>query len=135
MSEQSGGTQPGGAPAGGQQPAVTPPEGKTSSGMQPNVAGLLCYVAWWITGIIFLIIEKENKFVRFHAVQSIATFVVITALQIILAFIPIIGWIIAWILWVVAIILWILLMVRAYQGKMYKLPLVGNFAEKQVNKA
>ncbi len=47
---------------------------KTSSGMQQNVAGLLCYLFWWVTGIIFLIIEKDNKFVRFHAWQSIFTF-------------------------------------------------------------
>jgi len=45
--------------------------GKSSTGMQPNVAGLLCYLAGWITGLIFYLIEKENKFVRFHAMQSI----------------------------------------------------------------
>ena len=48
--------------------------GKTSSGMQANVAGLLCYLLGVITGIIFILIEKENKFVRFHAMQSIIVF-------------------------------------------------------------
>jgi|WetSurMetagenome_2_1015567.scaffolds.fasta_scaffold16563_7 uncharacterized membrane protein len=134
MTEQSGGTQQGGAPAGGQQPAAPPPASKTSSGMEQNVAGLLCYVLGWVTGIIFFIIEKDNKFVRFHAMQSIVVFGGLTVIVIILNFIPILGWIINIILGIIAFILWILLMVRAYNGKMYKVPWAGNFAEKQVNK-
>jgi uncharacterized membrane protein len=134
MTEQSGGTQQGGAPAGGQQPAAPPPASKTSSGMDQNVAGLLCYVLGWVTGIIFFIIEKENKFVRFHAMQSIVVFGGLTVIEIILNFIPILGWILNIILGIIAFILWILLMVRAYNGKMYKVPWAGNFAEKQVNK-
>jgi uncharacterized membrane protein len=124
--------QPGGQKASGTQPDL----GKTSSGIQPNVAGLLCYVGWWVTGLIFLLIEKENKFVRFHAIQSIATFAVIFILAIIFGTIlvislPILGLVIGWILWVLGIVLWILLMYQAYQGKLYKLPIVGNFAAKQ----
>jgi uncharacterized membrane protein len=109
-----------------------PEANKGSSGMQQNVAGLLCYLAWWVTGIIFLIIEKENKFVRFHAYQSIFTFGAITIVQIILAFIPIIGWILGLIVWILSVILWIVCMLRANQGKLFKLPIVGNLAEKQV---
>lgn len=134
MTEQSSGTQQGGAPAGGQQPAAPPPASKTSSGMDQNVAGLLCYVLGWVTGIIFFIIEKDNKFVRFHAMQSIVVFGGFTVIEIILNFIPILGWILNIILGIIAFILWILLMVRAYNGKMYKVPWAGNFAEKQVNK-
>ena len=44
---------------------------KTSTGLDENVAGLLCYILGWITGIVFLVIEPDNKFVRFHALQSI----------------------------------------------------------------
>ena len=47
---------------------------KTSTGLEDNIAGLLCYVAGWVSGLIFLLIETENKFVRFHAVQSIIVF-------------------------------------------------------------
>jgi uncharacterized membrane protein len=107
-------------------------KGKTSSGIQPNVAGLLCYVAWWVTGIVFLVIEKENKFVRFHAFQSIFAFIGITVVEIILSFIPFI-WPLYWVIWVLAILLWLYCMYMAYQGKMFKLPVVGNIAEKQVN--
>jgi uncharacterized membrane protein len=127
MSEQSGGPPPS-----GQQPSAPPPgNNKTSTGIQPNLAGLLCYVLGWITGIVFLILEKENRFVRFHAVQSIFVFGAITIIEMIFGWIPILGWIINTIFGVVAFILWILLMYKAYQGKMYKLPWVGNIAEKQ----
>jgi uncharacterized membrane protein len=56
--------------------------GKSSTGMQPNVAALLSYVLGWITGLIFFLIEKENKFVRFHAAQSLVVFGALTVLQI-----------------------------------------------------
>jgi uncharacterized membrane protein len=106
---------------------------KSSTGLQPNVAGLLCYLFAWITGLIFLLIEKESKFVRFHAIQSIATYVVFFVVYIVLWFIPIIGWIINIFLAIAMFILWILLMYKAYQGKMFKLPIVGKFAEKNAN--
>lgn len=112
-------------------PVSQQPEGKTSTGLQQNVAGLLCYVLGWVTGIVFLLLEKDNRFVRFHAVQSIVVFGALTVVDIVLNFIPIIGWVIAWIIGVVAIILWIVLMVKAYQGQMYKLPIAGNIAEQQ----
>ena len=107
---------------------------KNSTGLSPNVAGLLCYVALWISGIVFLIIEKESKSVRFHALQSIVTFGVLTVVQIILSVIPIIGWILVPLVWILMVVLWIILMIRAYSGVMWKLPLVGNWAEQQVNK-
>ena len=103
---------------------------KTSTGMDENVAGLLCYVLGWITGLIFFLIEKKNKFVRFHALQSIVVFGVLTLASIVLGWIPIIGQVIVAIIWVLAIVLWILLMVKAYQGEKYKLPWSGNLAEK-----
>lgn len=104
---------------------------KTSMGLEPNVAGLLCYVLGWVTGLVFFILEKENKFVRFHAMQSIIVFGALTVVNFVLMFIPIIGWIIGWLIWMLALILWIVLMIKAYQGKKYKLPWAGEIAEKQ----
>ena len=101
---------------------------KTSTGLAENVAGLLCYVLGWISGIVFLVIEKENKFVRFHAIQSIIVFGALTVASLILSWIFFIGVL----LWILEIILWILLMVKAYQGTRYKLPWSGNLAEKWV---
>lgn len=105
--------------------------GKTSTGLQPNIAGLLCYLLWWITGLVFFILEKENKFVRFHAMQSIIVFGAITIIQIILGFIPVVGLILSYIVWLLSVVLWIVLMLKAYQGQMYKLPVAGDIAEKQ----
>lgn len=112
-------------------PKTEPSDNKTSTGIQQNLAGLLCYVLGWVTGIVFLILEKENRFVRFHAVQSIVVFGAYTIVAIVLGWIPIIGWIITPILGVIAFILWIFLMYKAYKGQMFKLPWAGNFAEKQ----
>ena len=105
-------------------------KGKTSTGMEQNLEGLLCYVIGWVTGIIFLILEKDNKFVRFHAIQSIVVFGAFTVLAVIFNFIPVIGWILNLLLGIFAFILWIVLMVKAYSGQMYKLPVAGDIAEK-----
>ena len=105
-------------------------KGKTSTGMEQNLEGLLCYVLWWVTGIIFLTLEKDNKFVRFHAIQSIVVFGPVTVLFVIFHYIPVIGWILNWVLGIFAFILWIVLMVKAYRGQMYKLPVAGDIAEK-----
>ena len=104
--------------------------GKSSTGMQPNLAALLSYVVGIITGVIFFLIEKENKFVRFHAMQSILTFGFFLVANAVLAFIPVIGWAIMPILGIVQLIVWIILMVKAYQGEKFKLPVVGDIAEK-----
>ena len=104
---------------------------KKSTGLDENVAGLLCYVGWWVSGIVFILLEKENKFVRFHAIQSIYVFGVITIALIILSWIPFIGWVLGSLIWLLGLVLWIVLMVKAYQGTMYKLPWTGDFAEKR----
>ena len=104
--------------------------GKTSIGLAENVAGLLCYVLAWITGIIFLLIEPENKFIRFHALQSIIVFGILSVANAILSYIPIIGIFFSWIIGVIMFILWVVLMIKAYQGTKYKLPWAGDLAEK-----
>ena len=103
---------------------------KTSTGLEENIAGLLCYLFGWITGLIFILIEKDNKFVRFHAMQSIIVFGIYTVVVLILRFIPVVGWIISSILGIIAFILWIVLMVKAAKGDKYKLPWAGDLAEK-----
>ena len=107
--------------------------GKTSSGMDENVAGLLCYLVGFITGIIFLLLEKENRFVRYHALQSIFTFGALLVLNFVLGMIPILGWLLAILLAPVTFALWIILMIKAYNGKWFKLPIAGNMAEKQLD--
>jgi uncharacterized membrane protein len=106
---------------------------KSSTGLDENLASLLCYVVGFITGIVFLVIEKDNKTVRFHAMQSLITFGALFVLQMVIAFIPVVRHF-AFIVSLASLGLWILLMVKAFQGGMFKLPVVGDIAEKQVNK-
>ncbi|MFA5374622.1 MAG: DUF4870 domain-containing protein [Dehalococcoidia bacterium] len=105
----------------------------SGTSLQPNVAGLLCYVFGWVSGLVFFLIEKDDAFVRFHAMQSIVVFGGLAIFYIIfgiLMLVPILGWILFTLLWIATLILWILLMVKAYQGEKFKLPLVGDLAEK-----
>jgi len=116
-------------------PAAAPPS--TAAGIQENVAGLLCYVVGWITGLIFFLIDKR-PFVRFHAMQAIITFGALNILQWLLvwsgwfggfagrAFVGLLGPL----LWLLTLLCWILCMVKAYQGQRFKLPVVGDLAEK-----
>jgi uncharacterized membrane protein len=123
--------------------------GKSSTGLDENVAALLSYVMTWITGLIFFLIEKDSRLVRFHAVQALILGIMAAVLMI--------G---SWIVWIVVVIIaallpdvlgtlfmgvvgllmtaiflaifvgWILGMVKAFQGQYFKLPVIGNFAEK-----
>jgi len=106
------------------------PEAETSVGMSPNVAGLLCYVLGWITGIIFVVLEKKSTFVKFHAWQSIMTFGVLFVVQLIVFWIPVVNVIV----WILIGVVWIILLIQAGSGKMWKLPWAGNWAEKQAKK-
>ena len=110
------------------------PEAESSTGLSANVAGLLCYVAGWITGIVFIILEKKSIFVKFHAWQSILTFGILTAAYIILRWIPFIGWILSILIYILMAILWIILIIQAGTGKMWKVPWAGDWAEKQISK-
>ncbi|MBM3182630.1 MAG: DUF4870 domain-containing protein [Chloroflexi bacterium] len=104
---------------------------KSSTGLEENVAGVLCYVLGWVTGLIFFLIEKDSKFVRFHAMQYIVVFGVLCVASIIIGWIPIIGWGISGLISLLALVLWIILMIKAYQGEKFKLPWAGDLAEKQ----
>jgi uncharacterized membrane protein len=120
---------------------------KSSLNMEENVASALCYVLTWLTGLIFFFIEKENKTIRFHALQSILVFIPIQILAVIFQWlgsprITGIGWNItvtpgiapllwlSWILYALMLILWIILIIKAYQGEKFKLPVIGDIAEK-----
>jgi len=103
---------------------------RSSTGLDENVAGLLCYLFGFVTGIIFLVVEKESKFVKFHAMQSTITFLSLFVISTILGFIPIIG-LLVYPLWILSLILWLLLMIKALRGERYALPIVGKMAEEK----
>ncbi len=104
-----------------------------STGLMPNVAGLLCYIGGWVTGLIFFILEQKNTWVRFHAAQSIVVFGTVTVAGSILRLIPVVGSAFSSIVYLIGFILWIILMVKAYNGERYKLVWAGDIAEKMVS--
>jgi len=111
--------------------AVPPPA--AGKPLESNVAGMLCYVLGFITGLIFLLLAPYNadRFVRFHAFQSIFLNVALIALSFVIGFLPVINVILTPILWLGAFALWIFLLLQAYQGKRWKIPVIGDFAEQQ----
>jgi len=104
----------------------------TSVGLEENVAGLLCYVVGWVSGLVFILIENDNRFVRFHAMQSIIVFGAVTVAGLVFGLLPVIGTALGWIIWLIGLVLWVVLMVKAYQGVRYKVPWAGNMAEKLI---
>ena len=107
----------------------------SDTGLDSHVAGLLCYIGLWITGIIFLVIEKKDPFVRFHALQSIIVFGVLTVISIALSNIPFIGGMLGALIGILIFILWIVLMIKAYQGERYIIPVAGDIAAKSLPKS
>lgn len=106
----------------------------TVLGVTENLEGLLCYALGWVTGLIFLLLEQKNAFVRFHAMQSLVTFLGLFVITLVVGFIPVLGLLANLLLWPLSVVLWIVLMVKAYKGERYKLPVVGDFVEQQLAK-
>jgi uncharacterized membrane protein len=102
---------------------------KTSTGLDANLAAALTYLLGFVTGIAFLLLEKENRFVRFHAFQSVLAFGGITLLWVLLNAVPILGFVLGVLVIIPAsAIIWLVLMFKAYQGEEFKLPIVGPIA-------
>jgi uncharacterized membrane protein len=126
-------------------PAAAVAAPAAGGGMADNVAGMLAYITI-IPAIIFLVMEpyNKNRFVRFHSFQNlffaaglIVCWIGFTILSMVLAFIPILGHIVIFLLWMVlaigSFIVWIIMLIKANQGQMWKLPVIGDMAEKQAN--
>jgi len=124
---------------GSQFGASTGDASSTSLNMAPNILGLLAYLVWPISSIIIFILEKRNRFVRFHAMQALliaAVFIVVSIVLGIFAGIPLIGglfFLVSRLVDFAAFILWIFMMVQAYRGQKTKLPYIGEQAEKFAN--
>ena len=105
---------------------------KTALNLDENVEATLCYALTWVSGIVFFLIEKDNRTVRFHAVQSAVTFLGLTIIQFVLVNIIRI-YFLSWPIILLEVVLWIMLMVKAYNGEMFKLPVIGDFSENFLN--
>ena len=123
--------------------------GKSSTGLDENIAALLSYVFGWVSGLIFFLIEKDSRLVRFHAMQSLLFNVLIAIVAIALWVVFAILWLIAsqgpgvlsmllglvgtlvWLVLGIGILIgWIMCLIKAYGRQYFKLPIIGNFAEK-----
>ena len=115
------------------------PAGGSETGLDPKVSSLLAYLLWIVGGIVFYAISKDS-YVRFHAMQSILFSVVFIAIDIVLGILGVFssifgfGFGISSLVSLVFFIFWIILMMKAYQGERYKLPILGDLAEKYSNK-
>jgi len=133
--------------------APTPPAPQSGTGMDPKVAAAISYI--WIVGLIFFFIEKDNKFVRFHAMQSILFGIANTVIMVVLMIVAFVltfafgiggamvggavGTLVSLLVWLVWLLFWVIGMalfiglilaaVKAYQGQKFKLPIIGNIAE------
>jgi uncharacterized membrane protein len=106
---------------------------KTASGLDANMAAALSYLAGFVTGILFLLVEKENRFVRFHAMQSTIFFIIVVIIDVVLQVIPLLGFLlVVFVVIPASAIVWLLLMYKAYQGDEFKLPLVGQLAADRI---
>jgi len=103
------------------------------TGLKKTTSGALAYVLGPITGVIFLIIDKD-PFVRFHAMQSIVVFVVLFVLQWLLG-ITIILFPLAALVGIVSFVLWLLLIYKAWQGEEWEVPMLGKIARNLLKKA
>ena len=123
--------------------------GKSSTGLDENIAALLSYVFNWVSGLIFFLIEKDSRLVRFHAMQSI----LLTASAVVLGIVLWIAWVVLaiilammsdvlaslvsivvgllmFVFYIGILVAWVLCLIKAYQKQYFKLPIIGNFAEK-----
>jgi len=108
-------------------------EKETALGIGENIEGALCYFLGWLTGIFFLILEEKNRFIRFHAMQSLVVFLGLFIVSIVAGWVPLIGWLISILIVPISLVLWGLLMFKAFQGELFKLPRIGEFAEEKIS--
>jgi uncharacterized membrane protein len=113
--------------------------GPTSTGVEPRLAAILCYSAWWISGLIFLIIEQEHRTVRFHAAQSLVLF---GGLSLVIGLLSAgsVGMLVVsaaafqaarllvYVVWIGAVAIWMLLMLKTFQGETWRVPFASDLA-------
>ena len=106
--------------------------GKSSTGLDENMAGLLCYALGWLLGLVFLLLEKDSKFVKYHGLQSLIIFLGLTVVSMIVGRIPVIN-LLSPILGLAGFVAWIYTMVKAYQGEWTEIPYISDIVKKQLN--
>ena len=106
--------------------------GRGGTGIPPNLAATLAYAFGAVSGIVLLMLERDDKFVRFHAWQSTLVFLGALLASLLVSSFPVVGWLLNGALTAGVVALWVLLMVKAFSGEKFKLPYVGEIAERQI---
>ena len=104
----------------------------SSTGLNSNLAAVLAYLFGCISGIVLLAVERQDRYVRFHALQSTLLFLGVLAVALVLSSLPLVGWFLNVIFSVAVGIVWLVLMFKAFTGQRYKLPYVGEIADRQI---
>jgi uncharacterized membrane protein len=117
----------------------------TTTGLDVRLASVLCYSVWWVTGGLFLLLERQHRTVRFHAAQSLVLFGSVSALLVALGAVSVLALVVsgqtyqmvrflADLLWAGAAILWLVLVLRAWRGEVWRVPLVAALADHVVDR-
>ncbi|OYW03381.1 MAG: hypothetical protein B7X11_03350 [Acidobacteria bacterium 37-65-4] len=104
----------------------------SSTGLSSNVAAALAYLFGGIGGIVLLIVERKDRYVRFHAMQSALVFLGVVVMALILGSLPLVGRLLTAMFSVAVALMWLVLMFKAFTGQHFKLPYVGEIAERQI---
>jgi uncharacterized membrane protein len=108
---------------------VSDPASSSGNQANPKLIAAVAYFGGLITGAVILVVEKQDRFVRFHAMQSVVVFVAVLVMHLVLAGLPLIGVVLYLPFLIVVIAIWVLLMTKAWRGETYKLPYLGDLAE------
>jgi uncharacterized membrane protein len=100
----------------------------SSTGMPSNIAMFVSYLFTWVSGIIILLIEKNDGEVRFHAAQSVILFGACSILGVLLPVIPLLGPLTLRIVGLIALAIWLVQLVTSLMGRPFKLPVISRFA-------
>jgi uncharacterized membrane protein len=117
----------------------------TTTGLDVRLASVLCYSVWWVTGGLFLLLERQHRTVRFHAAQSLVLFGSVSALLVALGAVSALALVVsgqsyqlvrflADLLWAGAAIVWLVLVLRAWRGEVWRVPLVAALADHVVDR-
>ena len=117
----------------------------SSTGLDERLAGVLCYSVWWVTGALFLLLERQDRTIRFHAAQSLVLFGAVSALLVSLGALSALALVLSSaiyqsmrvlgdLLWVGAAVVWLVLVLRAWRGDVWRVPLVAALADRLVER-
>ena len=117
----------------------------STTGLDERLAGVLCYSVWWVTGGLFLLLERQHRIIRFHAAQSLILFGVVSALLVAFGALSAVSLMLSGalyelmqvfgkLLWLGATVVWLVLVLRAWRGEVWRVPLVAALADRVVER-